>query len=272
MKKILLGLSILVFAGCGNEKSNSIDSLTPEKFEWDFSKKKKYIYSFSQTVNAENKMRKSNPSNKTYMNGVGYLNVNVTDDNLADLSLTEMVMKIVSHDSKGAARDTMTQKLPSNVIQGMKPGGGFENPETDALFNMLFPIPNEELKIGDSNEVSMQTPFNVNGSRLFSKGQNTLTFDDYKEIEGRNCAVLKGVINISELNVPEELTGEYKCATKGNATYYFDLKGKHYVGSDIEIVMDILMDSATENDEGFGTYMQTKSKNVFKIRLEKIED
>ena len=79
-------------------------------------------------------------------------------------------------------------------------------------------------------------------------------------------------IDISNLDVPEELKGEYECSTLGNATYYFDLENRYYVGADIKMVMNVMMDSETENEDDFGMFMKMKSDNIFKIRLEKIEE
>ena len=274
MKKILLGLSILIVISCGNGNSKSSETLdsAESKFQWDFSKQRKFIYTFSQTVNGENKMDRDRPAVKIYMSGVGYLNVRVKENNLADLSLTDIEMKMVNYDQEGSPRDTITQEAPPNVVQDMKPNGSFGDPNTDILFDMLFPLPNKNLEKGDSEEIQMQMPFNANGSRLFAKGQNTLTFKGYEEIEGRNCAVLNGVINISQLDIPEELNGKYGCSTTGNATYYFDLKNGIYVGSDIHMVMDVIGDSESKNEGDFGMYMKIKSDNVYKIRLEKIEE
>ena len=274
MNKILLGLSILIFASCGNgsSKSNKTENPSESQFQWDFSKQRKFIYSFSQTVNGENKMDKDRPAEKTYMTGVGHLNVRVKENNLADLSLTDIEMKMIMFNEDGTPRDTMTQKAPTNVVQDMKPDGSFGDSNTDILFDMLFPLPNKNLKKGDSDEIPMQMPFNANGSRLYSKGQNTLTFTGYEEIEDRNCAVLIGVIDISNLDIPEELEGDYECSTTGNATYYFDLENGFYVGADIKMVMDVTMDTETGNEDDFGMYMKMKSDNVYKIRLEEIEE
>ena len=274
MKNILLGLSILILASCGNgnTKSTETENLNEYQFKWNFSKKRKFIYSFSQIVNGENKMDKDRPADKTYMTGLGHLNVRVKENNLADLSLTDIEMKMIMFNEDGTPRDTMTQKAPANVVQDMKPNGSFGDSNTDILFDMLFPLPNKSLEKGDSDEIPMKMPFNANGSRLFSKGQNTLTFIGYEDIEGRNCAVLKGVIDISQLDVPEELNGEYGCSTTGNATYYFDLENRFYVGADIHMIMNVMMDSESENEDDFGMYMKMKSDNVYKIRLKKIEE
>jgi hypothetical protein len=139
------------------------------------------------------------------------------------------------------------------------------------MFKMLFPLPSEDLKEGEKDKVAMQMPFNANGSRLYAKGFNTLEFSGFEKICDRECVVLSGIIDISEMDVPEELTGEYKNSTTGKATYYFDLEDKIYVGADINMTMDVLMDTESNDQNQRGMYMAMKSQNIFKIRLEKIE-
>lgn len=274
MKKVLLGLSILIVASCGNgnTKLAETENSGAAQFRWDFSKKRKFIYSFSQTVNGENKMDKDRPANKTYMTGVGHLNIRVKEKNLAVLSLTDVETQIVMYNEDGTPKDTMTQKVPAPVVMDMKPDGSFGDSNTDILLDMLCPLPNKSLSKGDSDEIPMLMPFNANGSRLFAKGQNVLTFTGYEEIEGHNCAVLNGVFDISKLDIPEELKGEYECSAKGNATYYFDLENGFYVGADVKMAMDIMMDTETENEDDLGMYMKMTSDNVYKIRLERIEE
>jgi hypothetical protein len=275
MRNILFGILTLFIISCGSndaKKENKNNNSENAEFIWDFSKKKKFIYSYSQTVNGTNKMDKDRPADKSLMNGKGYLNVRVKENNLADLSLTDLEIDMIMFNENGTPKDTMSNKTPATVIQDMKPNGSFTDPNSNVMFDLLFPLPASDLKVGESDKISMQIPFNANGSRLFSKGFNELTFKGYETIEGRKCAVLKGKIDISELEIPEELKGEYKSSTTGLATYYFDLKNHYYVGADIQMLMEVMMDSETEDENDFGMFMEMTSDNVFKIRLEKIEE
>lgn len=269
MKRLFCGFLILIIAGCGQQ--NSSNDSKDLKFSWDFSKPQKLIYSYSQTVNNENKMRRDEPTDKTYMTAIGNLNIKIKENNLADLSLTNIEMKSVDSDFDGNPRDTMTQKMPPQVLQDMKPDGSFSDSNIDIMFKMLFPLPSKDLKEGEKDKVAMQMPFNANGSRLYAKGFNTLEFSGYEKIKDRDCVVLTGVIDISKMDVPEELIGEYKNSTTGKATYYFDLKDRIYIGADIDMTMDVLMDTESEDKNQHGMYMAMKSQNTFKIRLEKIE-
>lgn len=275
MKKLFLGLSVLILASCVNENSQSSEdsNLEQSQFQWDFSKKRKFIYSFSQTTSAENKMDKDRPASKTYFTGIGHLNIRVKENNLADLSLTDIDMNYVSFNDDGTPRDTMTQKnTPATVVQDMKPDGSFKAENTNILFDMILPLPTRKLNKGESEEIPLQVPFNFNGAYLNSKGHNTLTFVGFENIDGRNCAVFKGVIDISKLDIPEEIEGEYKSSTTGHGTYYFDLKNGVYVGANVEINKVIMMDSESNGEDDLGMYADTRSTDIIKIRLEKIEE
>ncbi|GAB5418027.1 MAG: hypothetical protein Crog4KO_31070 [Crocinitomicaceae bacterium] len=274
--KLIFGIAIVMLSSCSIENNptseeKKSDGSNNTEFIWDFSKEKKYVYSYSQTVNAENQMSKNGSISKSFMAGNGNVNIRVKSNDLADLSLTNLELSMVSFNDDGTPRDTTTDMMPTNVVQDMKPNGRFGEPSTDVLFDMLFPLPSYDFKEGESDKIPMKMPFNANGSRLFSEGYNTLTFSGFKTIEGRKCAVLKGEIDISKLEIPEELDGDYKSSTTGNATYYFDLKEHCYVGADIHMIMDIMMDSETDNEDDFGMFAKMKSDNVFKIRLERIE-
>jgi len=206
------------------------------------------------------------------MDGVGKLNVHVKENNLADLSLTDINLGTVRFNPDGSPRDTVTQKAPVSVVQDMKPNGRFSQKETDILFQILFPIPGKDLEIGETDEVPLEMPFNAMTSILMVKGQNTLRFRGYEEMEGRKCAVLDGKIDVSRLEVPEELEGKYKCATTGTAQYYFDLENHYYVGADIQMVMEVFLQTESVMGNGTDVYMSMVSDNDIKIRLEEIKE
>ena len=252
-----------------NIKSNP--EATNSNFIWDFSSKKKFIYSYSQTVVVEMKTDKNRPARKSFMTGKGNLNVLVKENNLADLSITDLELSSVYNDDESPS-DTMTDIQPAMVVQDMQPDGSFSTENVDILFKILFPLPSSDIKIGESNELAMQLPFNANGSILMSKGGNKLVFEGYETLEGRKCAVLKGTLDISDLEVPEELKGEYISKTTGSATYYFDIRDHCYVGADIQMLMEAKMDSEDKDESDFDMFMDMSSDNKFKIRLRKIEE
>ncbi len=274
MKKLILLVSTLVLVGCGDQSSHSTKSgdTSDSKFVWDFSKQRTFIYSFSQTAENENKMGRTQPTNKSHITAVGHLHVRVKDHNLADLSFVDVKTEMTFFEEDGTPRDTISQDSPLNVIQDMNPDGSFDDSNSELMFGILFPLPNIEARKGESSDISMKMPFNANGSRLYAKGQNTLTFTGFEEVEGITCAVLEAEIDISELDIPDELPGEYESSTIGEATYYFDLENGYYIGADIHMAMLMMMDSELEGEESLRMYMETKSDVIYKVRLEKIEE
>lgn len=186
----------------------------------------------------------------------GNLNVQVKPNNLADLSLTYLKLSMIMFNKDGTSRDTMTSNTPPTVAQDMNPKGKFNEPNLNSLFDIVFPLPSQELKVGQSDKIPMKIPFNAMGAVLFSKGFNTLTFTGYETIEGRNCAILEGIIDVSKLEIPEEVDGKYKSATTGNAKYYFDIENRCYVGAEIRMIMDVMMDTKSESQDSSGIYME----------------
>ncbi|WP_298517484.1 hypothetical protein [uncultured Kordia sp.] len=264
IKKILFGLIVATIASCGNQNDKT-------EFTWDFSTQKKYRYSISQMVVSENKMYKDQPASLSNMIGNGNLNIRVKENNLADLSLTNMEVRMIVFDENGKAKDTISNTPPTNVTQDMKPNGTFVSDNHNFIFDIIFPLPSKELKIGETDKIPLQIPYNANGSRLFIKGFNTLEFVGIESFNGKECAVLKGKIDISNLEIPEELDGTYEGSSIGNGTYYFDIKKQCFVGADVQMTMVVLMDTETDKND-MGMYAKMKSDNEFKIRLEEIDE
>ena len=136
MKKLLFVLIVLIIKGCSNQNESTSTQEIPSQFKWDFSKKKKFIYSYSQIVNGTSKMGTSNITNKSQLSGNGYLNVSVKENNLADLSLSDIKMDITTFNKNGTPIDTNTQNAPATVIQNMKSDGSFTDSNTNVLFQI----------------------------------------------------------------------------------------------------------------------------------------
>lgn len=273
MRKTLFVSTILILISCGISNNNSDQNSTNNEndFVWDFSQPKKYIYTYWQEVDLTNNMDKDMPADKSKIIGNGFLNVRVKENNLADLSLTDLKTDMILFDDNGKVKDTMSNTVPALVIQDMKPNSTFGNDNHNLIFDLIFPLPTKKLKIGEKDKIPMETPFNANGSILSVKGFNTLEFIRMKIFEGKEVAVLKGNIDISDLEIPEELSGTYKSSSIGKGTYYFDLKNQYFIGADIQMTLKFMMDTETDEKDDMGMFADMQSDNKFKIRLEKIE-
>lgn len=178
---------------------------------------------------------------------------------------------MITFDEYGTVEDTMVNTMPTSVIQDMQPNGTFETDNHNIIFDLIFPLPTKSLKIGEKEKIPLHMPFNANGSSVIIEGYNSLEFEGMEIIDGKECAVLKGEIDIADLEIPEELIGTYDGSLIGNGTYYFNLKDKYLVGADIQMITEILMDSKTEEPDALGLYGDMKSDSELKIWLKKIE-
>ena len=82
-------------------------------------------------------MDKDRPAYKTLINGKGYLNVRVKENNLADLSLTDLEIDMIMFNEDGTPKDTISNKSPATVIQDMKPNGSFSDPNSNVMFVLV---------------------------------------------------------------------------------------------------------------------------------------
>jgi hypothetical protein len=159
--------------------------------------------------------------------------------------------------------------MPTKVVKDMTANSNSSD-DSEMLFHILMPLPKTNIKKGEIEQIPLKMPFNPHGSVLFSRGFNTLKFVGFESVDGRNCAVLKGFIDISEIDQSDDLVGENVCSTVGSATYYFDLEKQFYVGADIQFTMEVVMDAQNSIPEEMETYMRMKNDNVYKIRLKEI--
>lgn len=274
MKNVFFGLALLLAVGCGSNKpsANENDHSEGAHLAWDFSKQRIFIYSYTQFTESEMTLSKEEDADKTHVDGEGLINVRVKEDGLADVSMNDLTLEFIEYDEEGNPLDTNQQDAPVTVLQNMGTNGIFADNASNIMFDGLFSLPGKELQQGESVDFPMKVPFNANGSPLFVKGQNTLTFIGYEELEGRDCAVIEGAIDISDLEVPEELKGTFTCSSTGKGTYYFDVQEGCFVGADVSLQLNALVDVAPGNAEAREMYINTTTHLKQSIRLKSIED
>jgi hypothetical protein len=240
--------------------SRFIDRIKPQNYEempspdhpsllrWDFSEPRicKY-HSENELVNA------------TYLDGLsadtdplrqeisshGPVLVKSKGDGQADLVLKSMKTKMKVHTGDNDPME-MEQTMPSTVVQGMKEDGSadFSSVSHYLLITVLFPLPDQEtLEVGESVEVPAQFPFNAMGSMLQVKGHSRITLTRYVRINDRTCAELHVDMDISELDEPEELSGDYQCSARGKSIFYFDVGNRIFVSGWIALLTQFNIDA-----------------------------
>ena len=284
MKKLLIPAALVILTACNESQTETNRTTTINKateanvnqdkkaqFVWDFSKQKTFVYSFTQTVQVKDMSDKNNPPRKNKTVVIGKLKIEVKPEHKANLKMTDIKMNVIEYNLDGTSKDTLVQQMPGQSVADMNPDGSFANSNHNILFDILFPLPKTDLSIGGTEALALEMPFTAEETALFIKGQNALTFSGYETYESKECAVLKGTIDVSELDLPEHIKGNYKSAATGEATYYFDLDNQYYVGAEIHLLMEALMDTPEGVEGSEANYFKMENDNYFKIKFDQIE-
>lgn len=251
--KPLLIIIILVSASSCKKK---------EHFEWDFNSEKDYVYSFTQISHHEKITNKFEDADKTFIKKLGKIIISGKTKNMADLSFTDISIKAKYHGSK----DTINQSQSNSIIQDVDSKSHFAvTTDVSDFLRILFPLPTKDLELLSEEKKVLYFPLHLKESILNSTGFNTLVFSEYKVVNGRKCAVLKGNINVSKLKLPNYINGDYKLSKIGKGTYYFDIEKGSYVKAIVTITSVSLIDN--EN-----TYSYIKHEDEFEVNLIEVRD
>lgn len=218
-------------------------------FRWNFGSQDVHSYTYEQEVRSKTDMGsfgdKSDDMDQVEMSAKGTLLIKSQGNGTAELVLKDMKMSAKMNSGGDKKPKIMEQTAPPLVVQGMKEdgSGSFGNSSQDMLMKMLFPLPAKFMKVGDSVDVPMQMPFNAMGSVLQVSGRSRITLARYVKIGKHTCAQLDVDTDISEIKIPSELKGEYKCSTKGTAVFYFDVANRYFVSGTIAELMQFSIDA-----------------------------
>jgi hypothetical protein len=202
---------------------------------WDFSKKQAHVYDYVQkAVNRSNMMGGLADTDQS-IDGTLSLLVRSKGDGTATVVMKDTQMSMTVDGEKKAMRSN----FPPMAVQGMKEDGSMRtgNSSTELLLKMLSPLPTKPLKPGESVALPASMPFNIMGSVLEVTGTATVTLTGYVSINGRTCARLDTDIDISKLDVPEDLEGSYECFAKGKSVSYFDVQARSFVNLELAMTM-----------------------------------
>jgi hypothetical protein len=220
-----------------------------QEFKWDFSEPHKFVYDFEQKVEMD-----AGSMGSQSMNATAVLTVKAKGDATADVILSNMTTDMLQRQGT---------EMPPTVMQGMTedsriPGADASQGE---LVKLLFPLPAEPIEIGGSSAIPGKWPFNAYGSLLWITGETTVTLAGYVEIDGRVCARLDVAVDISNLDVPEELEGRYEALTKGSGVVYFDVEDKCFHSGELAVIMS----ARTETEKPYKARMSMDSDNFIKF-------
>ena len=223
----------------------AVEGLTePALLRWDFGRKEVYAYAYSQKSIMTSIMSEGAGGGDRNEPGMitevkGKMSLKSEGDRTARLVMEDLMMSMQFETSEREEPKTMDSEAPPMVIQGVQEDGTMKlgSSSQEMLLKMLFPIPSSPLRVGESVSSPRAVPFNAMGSLLEVTGSSVTTLTGYVGLDGKTCARLETVIDISNLNVPQELEGTYKCQVKGKSVFFFDIQGKRFLSGRVALIM-----------------------------------
>jgi len=218
-------------------------------FRWDFSGNAVHRYAFSQEVRVETDMGantgKAPGTANQHMTADGSLTIKSQGDGTAEFVLKDTTMKMEITPGNGLEPRTIEGTMPPIIIQGMTEGSQLQlgDSSQEMLIRLLFPLPPETLKTGETVEVTARMPFNAMGSRLQVIGHYRITLTRYVAIAGRPCARFDVNIDISDPIIPEGISGEFTSSMQGASVYFFDVENRRFVEGATAVLMKIGIDA-----------------------------
>jgi hypothetical protein len=301
--KALSALCVLTLCACGGDKdedkSGDLPPLTGESrflgelkkikhpaaeapagaqtLRWDFSNKAVHTYDYDQRVIAVSFMPPFMQSEMTQeITGRGLMEFRSRGDGIADAVIRDVRARMTMK-TEGKRPETTENVMPPTNIPGVKEDGtcGQVNPEQDQLIPMLLPLPAAPLEVGRSSDVPAEMPFNANGRVLPARGHHRITLTGYRTVRGTKCARLDVDTDISQLEIPPDMDGQYQFSVKGSSVLFFDPEKRRFVSATVAMYMQIRMKASPKlNATGkksqslpMTMYMSMKSDNLIRIDL-----
>jgi|GEM_PF-1193115 len=240
-------------AGC----QNSPKFEGPQLLRWDFSEASTRSYDFEQRSSSYSVMAMLMPDGSPMADTSQYKTVSTADlrviadgQGKASIALEAMLMRAYQYDPvSGVLMDSMKEEMDPISIQGLNETGKPDSADeqTQQLFDYLFPLPVDELSVGETEERGLEVPFNTLGSVLPVGGTVKTTFAEVVQHQGRTCARLETTLLLDQADVPQDIPGEYLFKREGTSTFYFDLEKREFVSGEVSITSTVIMDAGIEN-------------------------
>ena len=111
--------------------------------------------------------------------------------------------------------------------------------QQSTLFRLLFPLPSEPLEVGQTATIPFTFPVNVFGSALSADGRVKLTLTGLVYVRGLTCAQIDYVVEVDEVEIPEEIETEFEFAMSGMGRFFFDIEAGRLVESAVAVVTEM---------------------------------
>lgn len=217
--------------------------------KWNFSAGADYNYVYRQTILNKIQMPEfMDQGNQEYspeMTLQGDLTVRSRGDGSADLFIRNLSVTGEMASPYDPSPLYFEQQYAGYVIQGMNEWGMLPHAGNsyEESMNLNFALPDRPVRKNQAVDFPARIYFNVTGSRLIVTGTNRVTLVGYKQVGPYRCAKIKSDFEISTVDIPPELEGEYAISLQGSSICYFDIDNQCYVCGHVARKTDFHVDA-----------------------------
>jgi len=208
----------------------------PVTIRWNFSDGSEYAYDLRQTFDSVSVFPGDEPEEPTRMINLGTLEFKAQGNRVAKIVFTQNDTIIEGMPDDENSKRTL--KGRPMVVPGLQEDGSMPSAQNQqsTLFRLLFPLPPEPLGVGQTATIPFQFPVNVFGSPLSADGRVKLTLTGLVYVRGKTCAQVDYVVEVDEVELPEEIATEFDFAMSGIGRYFFDIEAGRLVESSSAVV------------------------------------
>lgn len=185
---------------------------------WDFSREYQYVY--RTEVEAEGGFLSAMMDESD-----GLFVIRAKGDHTAEFVNLPFTRDSDADSDQGSGLGDLFSSVTQQVLQGMTEDSKIPGAEASQglYLQMLFPLATEALEVGQSSRIETRMPFNAMGSLLWVRGAMTVTLSGFVAVEGHRCARLDVDVDLSDIDVPDEVPMAAECSVTGRGVFYFNL-------------------------------------------------
>jgi hypothetical protein len=231
------------------------DPEEPLLVRWSFTDGAVYSYLLSERSETASNFPDGDLDEPTRSSSAGRFEIKAEGDHEAKIVLSDVNVAVQRGGDADEDADASFNSPPV-VVRGLREDGSLPTADSqqNALFRLLFPLPEPPMAVGETSTLPFQFPVNVFGSPLTAEGEIEMTLTALVYVRGTTCAQVDFVVGIGEIEIPEEIQTEFDFDVSGTGRYFFDVNAGRLVESTVAVRMAMDADFPSE-------FMPTREEN-----------
>lgn len=201
-------------------------------FRFNFQEEVETRYNYQQIDDAETKFAHNDKPMKQSVDSNCILIIKSKGDGTSDIVLKDVVA-IQKIDFGMDDEEIKENKVGPNTIaiQGLNEDGFLStcDDSQNYIFRILLPVCEKKLEYGKIEKIPLKIPFNAFGSLLYVTGSINIELIEFVRVDNIECAKIYMDIDVSNVDIPEELEGTYLFSIIGKGIYYFDYNNHRFI-------------------------------------------